>query len=99
MAIPTATDLVLRTTSEGTEARFTKLCAILGDGIIGSVWMYASQDLDAVEASTEALPAVIKALGIGSVRYLKVTVSGHSDRRSCIDIESATKALIPQLTH
>jgi len=98
MAIPTATDLVLRTTSEGTEARFTKLCAILGDGIIGSVWMYASQDLDAIEASIDALPTVLKALDVGSARYLKVTVAAHKDQCSWLT-DFVTKAIIPQLTY
>ncbi|THH18035.1 hypothetical protein EW146_g2890 [Bondarzewia mesenterica] len=32
------------------------LCAILGDGIIGSVWMYGYHDQDIIEASVQVLP-------------------------------------------
>jgi len=52
--------------------RFDKLCSILGDGIIGSVWMYASRDVSTIKASIDVLPLLVESLGIGSVRYLKV---------------------------
>lgn len=71
-ATPIAVDLVLRTTKVGTEERFTQLCKLLGDGIIGSVWIYGYQDPQAIEASVEVLPVLVTALGLGTVRYLKV---------------------------
>jgi hypothetical protein len=71
-AIPSATNLIVHTTEPGSEQRFTQLCALLGDGVIGSVWMYSSEDADAVEASIEVLPILVRALGIGVTRYLKV---------------------------
>jgi Tti2 family len=80
-AIPAATNLIERTTQPGSEQRFTQLCALLGDGVIGSVWMYSSE-AEAVEASVEVLPIIVRALGIGATRYLKVpfdTFKGHSD--------------------
>ena len=52
--------------------RFDQLSSILGEGIIGSIWMYASRDLGAMHASIDVLPLIVDALGIGSVRYLKV---------------------------
>ncbi|EIN10221.1 hypothetical protein PUNSTDRAFT_50904 [Punctularia strigosozonata HHB-11173 SS5] len=61
-------------TSPGSAERFSKLCALLGDGIIGSVWMYAAQDMPTIEASMEVLPDVVRALDIGSVRYLKALI-------------------------
>ncbi|EGO01505.1 hypothetical protein SERLA73DRAFT_103331 [Serpula lacrymans var. lacrymans S7.3] len=73
-AIPTILSLVNLTTSPDSQQRFNQLCALLGDAIVGSVWIYAYTDLDAVEASVDALPGVIKALGIGSTRYLKALV-------------------------
>ena len=77
-AIPTATNLIERTTQPGSEERFTQFCALLGDGVIGSVWMYSSEDAEAVEASIDVLPIVVRALGIGATRYLKVRFSTHS---------------------
>ncbi|TFY74523.1 hypothetical protein EWM64_g9489 [Hericium alpestre] len=73
-AVPTAVKLVSRTTAPGSERQFMQLCALLGDGIIGSVWMYGYQDADAVEAGVDALPDVVSALGIGTVRYLKALI-------------------------
>ncbi|KAH9956778.1 hypothetical protein BC827DRAFT_1229193 [Russula dissimulans] len=73
-AIPAATNLIERTTQPGSEQRFTQLCALLGDGVIGSVWMYSSE-AEAVEASVEVLPIIVRALGIGATRYLKALVS------------------------
>jgi hypothetical protein len=73
-AIPSATNLIVHTTEPGSEQRFTQLCALLGDGVIGSVWMYSSEDADAVEASIEVLPILVRALGIGVTRYLKALI-------------------------
>jgi len=72
--IPTLTSLVLLTTSVGSEKQFDQLCSILGDGIMGSVWVYATRESDAIEASVDALPGIVQALGIGTVRYLKAIV-------------------------
>lgn len=52
--------------------QFDQLASILGDGIIGNVWLYASRDVSAIRASIDVLPIIVEALGIGSVRYLKV---------------------------
>src|SRR6266403_3288200 len=79
-AIPAATNLIARTTQPSSEQRFTQLCALLGDGVIGSVWMYSSEDADAVEASVDVLPILVRALGIGATRYLKVRFSTFTGR-------------------
>ena len=96
-AIPTATDLIERTTQPGSEERFTQLCALLGDGVIGSVWMYCSEDAEAIEASIDVLPIVVRALGIGATRYLKVRFQ-HIQRLHAGRPDDC-QALIPQLTH
>lgn len=95
-AIPAVTNLIERTTKPGSEQRFTQLCALLGDGVIGSVWMYCSEDADAIEASVDVLPILVRALGIGATRYLKVSFSTFTP-----PLERLTRcqALIPQLTH
>ena len=80
-AIPTVTNLIERTTQPGSEQRFTQLCTLLGDGVIGSVWMYSSEDADAVEASVDVLPILVRALGIGATRYLKASFSTSTTRR------------------
>jgi len=72
-AIPAATNLIERTTQPGSEQRFTQLCALLGDGVIGSIWMYSSE-AEAIEASIDVLPIVVRVLGIGATRYLKALV-------------------------
>ncbi|KZP21729.1 hypothetical protein FIBSPDRAFT_919497 [Athelia psychrophila] len=58
-------------TPVGSQVRFEKLCALLGDCIIGNVWMYASQELDTIQATLNSLPEIVELLGIGCARYLK----------------------------
>ncbi|KAI5829782.1 hypothetical protein K523DRAFT_320316 [Schizophyllum commune Tattone D] len=67
--------LVALTTVEGSRERFDQLCALLGDGVIGTTWTYASREKDVMLASLQALPAVVDALGVGAARYLRVLVS------------------------
>jgi len=96
-AIPTATNLIERTTQPGSEQRFTQLCALLGDGLIGSVWMYSSE-AEAIEAGVDVLPIVVRALGIGATRYLKVsfdTFKGHSEVNQVSGVGSAAHAPTP----
>ncbi|KAI1785351.1 hypothetical protein LXA43DRAFT_1038675 [Ganoderma leucocontextum] len=69
--VPTSVRLTELTTAEGSAARFDQLCALLGDDIIGNIWIYASNDPDALQASVDAIPTVVKALGVGTSRYLK----------------------------
>lgn len=66
--------LALMTTEEGSSERFDALSTLLGDNIIGAVWYYASDNVDVVLASIEVLPPVVTALGIGTVRFLKVNI-------------------------
>lgn len=35
--------------------------------------MYSSEDADVIEASVDVLPILVRALGIGATRYLKVS--------------------------
>jgi hypothetical protein len=94
-AVPAAANLIDRTTAYGSEQRFSQLSSLLGDGLIGSVWMYGSEDADTVEASVDVLPNVVRALGVGSTRYLKVSMNTFRVY-SRID---QYQALIPQLMH
>jgi len=73
-AVPAAANLIDRTTAYGSEQRFSQLSALLGDGVIGSVWMYSSEDANTVEASVDVLPIVVRGLGVGSTRYLKALI-------------------------
>lgn len=88
--------MIERTTQPNSEQRFTQLCALLGDGVIGSVWMYSSEDADVVEASIDVLPILVRALGLGATRYLKVRSSTLTGRLSEV---TRCQALIPQLVH
>jgi Tti2 family len=71
-SIPLLVRVIDLTTPFDSKSRFDQLCTLLGDGILGGVWIYASTELDTVEASMIALPDVLQELGIGCVRYLKV---------------------------
>ena len=70
--IPTCISLVELTTQARPLQRFDQLCALLGDGIIGTVWIHGMREEAVVLASVDILPPLIKALGIGCARYLKV---------------------------
>jgi hypothetical protein len=94
-AIPTATNLIERTTQPSSEQRFTQLCVLLSDGVIGSVWMYSSEDADAVEASIDVLPILVRALRIGATRYLKVrfgTSTGRLENDQMSGVSSSAHA-------
>ncbi|KAK0467886.1 uncharacterized protein EV420DRAFT_433076 [Desarmillaria tabescens] len=73
-AISANLSLILLTTEHGTTQQFDQLCALLGDGIIGTVWLYASDSFEVILATVEALPPLMKALDIGIARYLKALV-------------------------
>ncbi|PIL36652.1 hypothetical protein GSI_00341 [Ganoderma sinense ZZ0214-1] len=74
-AVPTSVRLTEITTAQGSAARFDQLCALLGDNIIGNIWVYASRDSDALQASVDVIPIIVKALGVGTSRYLKGLIS------------------------
>ena len=63
--------LIDRTTAPGSADRFEKLWTLLGEGIIESVWVYGYEELATLQATLDVLPAVFRALGIGTARYLK----------------------------
>ena len=93
--MPTRVRLTELTTAEGSAARFDQLCALLGDDIIGNIWIYASRDPDALQASVDAIPTIVQALGIGASRYLKVSL------QKCLQTTQISyfiyQGLIPQL--
>ncbi|KAG6861494.1 hypothetical protein C0995_015921 [Termitomyces sp. Mi166 len=64
--------LTLLTTEKGSSGQFDQLCALLGEGVIRGIWLYASDKPDVVLASLKALPPLLRALEIGNARFLKV---------------------------
>ncbi|PPQ65475.1 hypothetical protein CVT26_000115 [Gymnopilus dilepis] len=79
-AIATSISLVLLTTSAmvGTKpssSRFDELASLLGEGIISNIWLYAEDRPEVVRATFDALPDLLLALSVGSVRFLKVCIS------------------------
>ncbi|KAI0092518.1 hypothetical protein BDY19DRAFT_883360 [Irpex rosettiformis] len=72
--VPTCISLVELTTQARSIQRFDQLCALLGDGIIGTVWVHGLREEVVVQASVDVLPSLIKALGIGCARYLKALI-------------------------
>jgi Tti2 family len=71
-SVPVILNLITKTTRHGSEERFDQLCQLLGKGIIGSLWVYATRDLDSIRATYHAIPSVLELLGFGTIRYLKV---------------------------
>jgi hypothetical protein len=65
-------NLIEKLTEPDSMERFNRLCFVLGDSIIGSVWLYAEREREVIQASMEVLPAITRALGMGSARFLKV---------------------------
>ncbi|KAJ3857221.1 hypothetical protein EV368DRAFT_77951 [Lentinula lateritia] len=72
--IPVSLSLSLITTTPGSPAQFDQLCALLGDRIIGTIWLYSYDKLGVVQASVDCLPPLLSALGLGSSRYLKALI-------------------------
>lgn len=71
-AVGASLELANLTLERGTKIYFDRVCELLGDGIIGTVWRYAYRYPEVLVASTGALSGVVRALGLGSARYLKV---------------------------
>jgi hypothetical protein len=71
-------DLTLQTTTSPTSGakptseQFDQLSSLLGDGIISGIWLYAEDKPTVVHATFEALPYVIRSIGMGSIRFLQV---------------------------
>ncbi|EJD00972.1 uncharacterized protein FOMMEDRAFT_169184 [Fomitiporia mediterranea MF3/22] len=72
--VPVTLRLIEMITPLDSAEQFDKLCSLLGDSIIGAVWIYASREKETIEASMDVLPLIIQALGIGTVRYLKALI-------------------------
>ncbi|KAH9894109.1 hypothetical protein C8Q73DRAFT_646729 [Cubamyces lactineus] len=62
------------TTAAGSAMRFDQLCSLLGESIIGNIWIYASREPEALKASVDCIPDIVKTLGIGAARYLKALI-------------------------
>jgi hypothetical protein len=77
-SIPTIIELVdlllpARALSKaGGKQRFDRLCSVLGEGIIGNIWVHASRDVATIRATIDQVPLLVESLGVCSVRYLKV---------------------------
>ncbi|KAG6833583.1 hypothetical protein H0H87_004210 [Tephrocybe sp. NHM501043] len=96
-AVDASIMLTLLTTNTGSSEQFDQLCALLGEGVIRGVWLYASDKPEVVLATLNALPPLLRALKIGSARFLKVC---FRSARMFGGIDVATmQALIAQLVH
>ncbi|KZW04005.1 hypothetical protein EXIGLDRAFT_716025 [Exidia glandulosa HHB12029] len=74
ISIPGYIALVERCTELDSMDRLNKLFDLMGNNIIGSIWIYASRDADTILATTDVLPDVVQALGISTCRYLKALI-------------------------
>ncbi|KAF9653060.1 hypothetical protein BDM02DRAFT_3108178 [Thelephora ganbajun] len=55
----------------GGKQRFDRLCSVLGEGVIGNVWIHASRDVGTIRVTIDQVPLLVESLGICVVRYLK----------------------------
>jgi len=58
----------------GGKQRFDRLCSVLGEGIIGNIWIHASRDVATIRATIDQVPLLVESLGVCAVRYLKPLV-------------------------
>ncbi|KAL5488230.1 hypothetical protein ACEPAI_6338 [Sanghuangporus weigelae] len=72
--VPVILRLIDMTTSPDSAERFDQLCTLLGDHIIGAIWVFASRERETIEASMDILPSIVQSLGIGTVRYVKALI-------------------------
>ncbi|EIW82173.1 hypothetical protein CONPUDRAFT_143656 [Coniophora puteana RWD-64-598 SS2] len=72
--VPTLLLLTDKSTSPATETRAERLSAIIGDGLIGTVWTYAYRDPETLAAATEMVAVVVQRIGIGAARWLKAII-------------------------
>ncbi|KAI0676734.1 hypothetical protein C8Q78DRAFT_999181 [Trametes maxima] len=72
--VPVYIQLTTATTNEGSVQRFDQLCSLLGDSIIGNIWIYASREPETIQASIDVIPDIVEVLDVGTVRYLKALV-------------------------
>ncbi|PPQ70481.1 hypothetical protein CVT24_013288 [Panaeolus cyanescens] len=78
-AVGTSVTLIVETSGVGTisqpsSQRFDELCGLLGEGIISGIWMYSEDKPNIVRATFDSIPGVMRALGIGSVRFLQALI-------------------------
>lgn len=71
---------VERTTTPSSKERYELLWSLVADNFIGGAWIYGTRSNEMMETSVESLTPVIRLLGIGSVRFLKVR--GHKSFKS-----------------
>ncbi|KAG8925318.1 hypothetical protein FRC02_009774 [Tulasnella sp. 418] len=71
--------LIEKMTAPNSKERFDQLCDLIKAAVIGGPWIYAGHKVDVMVASVVILPPLLKALGIGSVRFLKALIPQLSD--------------------
>ncbi|KAG5645775.1 hypothetical protein DXG03_005312 [Asterophora parasitica] len=99
-AVGASLRLTLLTTTVGSVDQFDQLCALLGEGIISGIWMYASDKPDVLLASLQAMPPLLRALKIGNARFLKVRAHPAPTRlKRMAKHRVKQQALITQLVH
>ena len=72
--VPILLRLISKTAGVNSEDRFNRLCLLLGKIIIGGLWVNI-RDSAVIAATYTCLPSITALLGIGTIKYLKVTTS------------------------
>ncbi|KAG8816060.1 hypothetical protein FRC17_000478 [Serendipita sp. 399] len=70
-AIIAMLELISKTTQPDSPEKFDRLFALLGDSVIGGAWSFGYREPLLIQSTYEALPLILDALGIASVRFLK----------------------------
>jgi hypothetical protein len=80
IAIPTIVELVDLTLPAITlskaygKQRFDRLCSVLGESIVGNIWIHASRDVSVIQATIDQIPLLVASLGVCATRYLRVNI-------------------------
>ncbi|KAF8332696.1 uncharacterized protein EI90DRAFT_2971481 [Cantharellus anzutake] len=77
--VPAFLSLIEKTSQPESEECFERTCGLLVAAVISGAWTYGGNEPLTMEASVQVLPQLIRALGLGSARFLKALVPQLSD--------------------
>jgi len=72
LIISTWLNLALKVDEPNSLELFDHLSVLVGTGIIEGIWIYSIQNIVAMKATLDALPSVLRTLGIATASFLKV---------------------------
>ena len=84
LIISTWLNLALKVDEPNSLELFDHLSALVGTGIIEGIWIYSIKNLVAMTATLDALPSVLRTLGIATASFSKVMLGYLPDSASSL---------------